>query len=151
MGSCILGKASRRRHNMGCTASLWSPFQLRDPRGSRVPEAWPTLVGVQRSCCRPELDVNFNIQRDREQDWRALRCVTEERSQGREVSGRKTGARGQNLSSSWFWLGVDPRREGGKSSQLQGKISGSAHPEGPLVIPGEGGWGAFCHHFPGAR
>lgn len=141
VGSCISGKASWRRHDMGCTASLWSLLRLRGPRESRAQEAWPILVEVQRSCCRPELDVNFNIQWDREQDWRALRCVTEERSQGREVSGRKTGARAQNLSSSWFWSGADPRRGGGKSSQLQEKISGSAHPEGPLVIPGEGGWG----------
>lgn len=31
-GICILEKASWRRHDMGCTNSLWSPFQLRGRR-----------------------------------------------------------------------------------------------------------------------
>lgn len=68
--------------------------------------------------------MNFNIKWEGKQGWRALRCTTEEKSQGREVSGRKTGARERNLSSNWFWSGAEPRIEGEKSSQLRGRSLG---------------------------
>lgn len=52
--------------------------------------------------------MSFNIQQDRERGWKALRRVTEERSQRREVSGGRTGAGGKNLNSSGSRSGAEP-------------------------------------------